>query len=212
MPDYHIVLASHKEELNWLKYLPKDRKYKVVVSNSSGPDYTCPLADVVIRRDNYGREAGHYLNYILENYEALPEVMVFMQADPWPHAAMYSNSCVILEVLFGKPSFLDPLCYLGQEYRPSPYPFPESSEHHKVLKRAHLGTPIGRNLPISIGAQFYVRREVVLARTKDYYARLLEIARDQILYHADPLYTLAHTLEGCWGCVFQHEDQSRSAI
>lgn len=211
-PDYHIVLATHKEDLGWLRYLPRDHAYKIVASNSSGPDFVCPNADIVIKRENYGREAGHYLNYILEFYDKLPEVVVFMQGDPWPHAAMYMNKCVILEIFWGSPVFRAPMSYLGQEYRPSKFPFPEGTEHYKVLKRAHLDLPICGNLPISIGAQFYIRREVILARKPEYYARLLEIARDQTLYHADPLYTLAHTLEGCWGCVFQHESESHAAI
>lgn len=212
---YSIVLATHKEDLAWLKYLPTERDYDVVVSNSSGPNFQCPRADRVIRRENFGREAGHYLHYIIENYDNLPEVIVFMQGDPWPHAAMYGNPCIMLELLFGNPAFRYPISYLGKEYRPSRCPFPPESEHYKVLARALLDTPIGSNIDLSIGAQFYVRREVVLARSKEYYERLLEVAKDKTLYHADPLYTLAHTLEGCWGCVFDHDgssNQSAAAI
>lgn len=210
--NYHLVLATHTENLNWLSYLPNIRKYKIVVSNSSGPDFVCPLADEVIHRENYGREAGHYLNYILEFYDKLPNVVVFIQGDPWPHAAMYQNKCIMLELLFGNPVFRNPICYLGQDYRPTPCIFPATSVHYKVLKKAHEELPIKGNLPISIGAQFYVRKEIILARSKEYYARLLEIAKDQTLYHADPYYTLAHTLEGCWGCVFDHDGNNTAAI
>ena len=204
---FDIILATHSEDLRWTSYLPKDRPYRLVVSNSNGiakPE----AADELVLRENFGREAGHYLNYLIEKYDELPEVMVFMQGDPWPHAAVYGNPCIMLEILFGTPKFRYPICYLGRNYSIELFkPAPES-EHHRVLSRAYAGSGYGSNIPISIGAQFYVRREVVLAHPKDFYQRLLEVGRDQTLYHADPYYTLAHTLEGCWGSVFRHDTES----
>ena len=204
---YDIILATHSEDLRWVSYLPKERPYRLVVSNSNGilkPEQ----ADELILRENFGREAGHYLNYLILNYDKLPDVMVFMQGDPWPHSAMYGNPCIMLEIIFGNPRFRSPICYLGKDYRSEDFRPIQTSEHFKVLTRALGDEPIGKNLPLSIGAQFYVRREIVLARPKSFYEGLLEIGRDQSLYHADPLYTLAHTLEGCWGCVFKHDEGS----
>jgi hypothetical protein len=32
---YNVLIASHSEDLDWLRFLPKERDYKVIVSNSN---------------------------------------------------------------------------------------------------------------------------------------------------------------------------------
>lgn len=201
---YTIVLGSHKEDLTWLKYLPKRRKYSLVVSNSNGN--ILGACDESYTRDNFGREAGHYLHYIITHYDQLDDVTVFLQGDPWPHAAMCGMPGILLELFFGSPSFKHPINYLGRDYTPQKFLMREGSEHHNVLSRALGHSNIGDNIGFSVGAQFCVKRDVILARPVDFYSRLLDIAKDQSLYHADPYYTLAHTLEGCWGSVFKHNE------
>lgn len=202
-PRYEIVLATHSEDLSWVLYLPQPRKYLLTVSNSNNRPNVLG-ADRVVHRENFGREAGHYLNHIVNDYDDLAETTVFMQGDPWPHAAMYGNPCIMLELLFGTPQFRYDICYLGKEYVKGHALFAPGSEHHKLLTRLWGEHPIPPGIPISIGAQFYVKRDLVHRMPREHYARLLEEGRDKTVYHADPLYTLAHTLEGCWGCVFDH--------
>lgn len=210
---YDILLATHKESLGWLKYLPQERPYRVVVSNSNG----CSKpqgADELILRDNFGREAGHYLHYIIEKYDSLPEVVCFLQGDPWPHAAMWGDNRLMLELLFGRPAFRAPMSYFGKQYAPSPnqHNKPERDgarmEHYEVLSIMWPDSEIGPNVPLSIGASFWIRREIILAKPKHLYEKLLSKGHDKKLYHADPYYTLAHTLEGCWGSVFDHAGNS----
>lgn len=119
MKKYDILIATHSESLNWLKYLPSpdQREYRIVVSNSNGRS-SFPGADVVTNRENTGREAGHYLDYIIRHYHDLPETTVFIQADPWAHLCMGGLFNILLEIFYGKPEFRDPICYLGAQYEP----------------------------------------------------------------------------------------------
>jgi hypothetical protein len=172
-----------------------------------------PLADRVIQRENFGREAGHYLNYLIENYDNLPETIALIQGDPWPHAATCGNPCALLELFFGTPGFFYPMCYIGGEYAPAHGLTPiKGTEHHEALDAAWQGEPMSRSIRHTTGAMLYVKRSVVLARPADHYKRLLEKGRDKTRYKDDPYYTLAHTLEGFWGCVFAHEKLGTCAL
>lgn len=195
MKNFEIVLASYRESLSWLDYLPKKakRKYNITVSNSGGIT-DVPSADRVINVPNGGREAGHYLNFIVENYDNLHPVTVFMQADPWPHAA--GHITVLLAMLFGTPTFDSPICYLGQKYASRGLEPMVGSPIDKLLTELWSGTyPIG--IPFSIGAQFYVTKETILRQPKEYYEKLSAVSRDSS-------FSFAHLVEGHWGNVFQH--------
>lgn len=196
MKDFEILLASYREPLRWLDYLPKKakRKYAVTLSNSGGLT-ALRTVDRVINIPNGGREAGHYLNFIVENYDNLHPVTVFMQADPWPHV----SGCVtvLLDILFGTPIFDSPICYLGQSYGPRGLEPMKDGPVDKILTELWAGPyPVG--IPFTIGAQFYVTRETILRQPKEYYEKLLAVARDQS-------FSFAHLIEGNWGNVFQHK-------
>jgi hypothetical protein len=206
---YNVLIASHSEDLDWLRFLPKERDYKVIVSNSNERK-KIDNCDLVLNRENFGREAGHYFNYIVETYDDLPETTVFMQADPWPHSAAGNYILTLMEIFFGNPEFVWPVCYLGKTYSPSQILCVPESSQYKALKFALQDHPMGKGLPISIGANFYAKRKTILSRPKEVYQRFLEYAKDKSIYPNDPYSTLAHDLEGVWGGVFHH--QSSRAI
>lgn len=79
-----VVVARHTEELEWLALLPED--YEIYISNSGDdisdiPSYVSPRV-VVARVENIGREAGHWLKYIVDNYDNLSDINVFLQGAP----------------------------------------------------------------------------------------------------------------------------------
>lgn len=206
---YNILIASHSEDLDWLRYLPKERKYNVIVSNSNGIKEV-PFADAVLPRENYGREAGHYFHYMVEYYDKLPETTVFIQGDPWPHAAAGNYTISLMEILLGDPEFVWPITYLGKQYSPSTLLSGKDSTQHKALVAGLGDLPIGNGIPISIGANFYAKKNIIRSRPKESYQRFLEYAKDKKNYPDDPYYTLAHDLEGVWGGVFAHSSGKRA--
>jgi hypothetical protein len=206
---YNILIASHSEDLDWLRYLPKDRKYQVVVSNSNGLN-DVPYADVILPRENYGREAGHYFHYMVEYYERLPETTIFIQGDPWPHAAAGNYTSALMEIFFGDPEFVWPISYLGRQYSPSSLLAGQDSTQYRALKAGLGELSFGQGIPISIGANLYAKKNVILSRPKEVYERFLSFAKDKTIYPDDPYYTLAHDLEGVWGGVFAHSSGKRA--
>ena len=196
MKDFEIVLASYKEPMDWMTFLPeKDkRKYQLTVSNSGGLT-NHPAADRTLKIPNGGREAGHYLNFIVENYDNLLPVTVFLQADPWPHSAPYVAQ--LLELFFGAPTFNGPISYLGRNYEAMGLEPMKDSPLDKILTEC-WGGPYPKGIGFTIGAQFFVTREVILAMPKEYYEKLLVISRDQS-------FSFAHLVEGHWGNVFKHQ-------
>jgi hypothetical protein len=193
---YTLLLARHGELLKWTDYLPpkEDRSYRIVVSNSGGSGVGSS-ADEEISVPNSGREAGHYLRYIVSHYEDLSDVTVFLQANPWPHVP--HDVLPLLEILYGKPSFPHPFCYVGGKYSGPGHPVTPWSATDHVLSLGWQRRTYPEGVPFQIGAQFYVKRDVVHRRPVSHYERILSAADE-------PEMSLAHALEGHWGNVFDH--------
>jgi hypothetical protein len=193
---YEIVVASYKEPMNWLRHLPKedDRQYKLTVSNSNNRD-SIPFADRTTLIENAGREAGHYLRFIIDNYDDLLPVTVFLQADPWPHSFSYVDD--LLEILYGTPNFEHPMCYLGATYGGGGVPVQKYTLTDHILRLGWGSTPYPAGTPIQIGAQFYVKKDTILKRPKEHYEGIYSAS-------FDPDISLGHALEGHWGRVFDH--------
>jgi hypothetical protein len=79
---YDIVIARYNESLNWLDWLTPEQKSRVKVYNKGPDDLSCPVTENL---PNVGREGHTYLWYIIQNYDSLPEHVIFMQAHPFDH-------------------------------------------------------------------------------------------------------------------------------
>jgi hypothetical protein len=193
---YEIVVASYKEPMDWLDYLPKseDRPFKLTISNSAGfTDFS--NVDKVINIENSGREAGHYLRFIIDNYDDLLPITVFIQGDPWAHHTF--NMVNLLQYFYGSPPFKKDVQYLGcsETHTLGASPVSRYSPSGYVLSLGWRDLPIPSPIPFAVGAQFYVKKETILKRPKDHYERIYS-AKDA------PDLSLAHALEANWGSVF----------
>lgn len=196
---YTILLASYAEDLEWLNFVPAVREnYEIVVSNSSGKDY--PQADRTVQRDNFGREAGHYLQYIVDNYDNLAEAVVFLQASPWAHINGEAMTLELLRLFYGSPSFPEPMCYLGAQYGTSTFfTLDDAPELRDAIAPYYTNGDLPQWVQFSIGAQFYVQREVIQRMPLAYYQDLLALVRANVRN-----VSYAHVLEGKWGFMFYH--------
>merc|ERR1712137_319522 len=73
--------------------------------------------NVVYQAHNMGNECAGYLAYILDNYDSLPERIVFLQGNPLEHLAVTDDSKVtsvskVLQQVKNNLEFVD----LGQEH------------------------------------------------------------------------------------------------
>lgn len=192
-----IVVAAYKESLEWLEWLPEDRGYRVKVS-SSWDGREKPACDEFVSRENTGREAGHWLQHIVEGYGSLAEWTAFLQGDPFPHMGPPLCPAGLLRILFGKFEGLDvPWAAVGQErFDQRPPAFPHFPNRVEILETAWgKGNAPNHPCPFLVGAQFIVSRDLVRRLPVDHYQRILDLAPSK-------KYSLAHELEPIWRQVF----------
>jgi hypothetical protein len=72
----HIVIAKYKENVDWVKHI----KHKVTIYDKS----ETPIPNS-IHLENKGREGETFLYHIVNHYENLDDVTVFLQGNPFEH-------------------------------------------------------------------------------------------------------------------------------
>lgn len=81
--DYHVIIAKYKEDISWLEEMDKSHIYLY----DKGYTENNPITGFAHyeQRPNVGRESETYLYHIIKNYDNLPEYLIFIQGDPFPH-------------------------------------------------------------------------------------------------------------------------------
>ena len=82
-----LLIARYREDLTWLEDVPVD--FEVVVLNKGEALPLLRNNVEIIPSDNVGREAEAYVNYIVRNYEDLPDRIIFTQGDPFEHSPFF---------------------------------------------------------------------------------------------------------------------------
>jgi hypothetical protein len=77
MATYKIIVARYNENVQWL-FKEKDN---CIIYNKGTP----LKIDSEIMLDNVGRESETYLNYIINNYDNFPDIVIFTQANISDH-------------------------------------------------------------------------------------------------------------------------------
>lgn len=176
---YHVVIARYNEPVEWVRVFDKD---KVTIFNK-GDASTIPkdLQPLVVQLPNVGREPHTYLTYIVENYDKLPERVVFSQGKYQDHVRvppeafktmMLMDYAVSTNVsLAGTPFNRDGLLH--------------NSYHFRI---ADWNGPLRRS-PLSLGA-FY---ESITGKKYEpfpcaYWGAIFSVRRDRILRHPKKVY------------------------
>ena len=87
-----MVIARYKENINWiLELLEEDYIDIDIIIINKGPNNININNNRVqiIDSKNIGREGETYLNYIINNYDNLPEKLFFCQGDPFEHSPTF---------------------------------------------------------------------------------------------------------------------------
>jgi len=84
---YHIVVARYNENIDWIKYIDTNL-FDIFIYNK-GDEINSNIKNIlnckIIKLENTGRESHTYLYHIINNYDNLPEKIVFTQAHPFDH-------------------------------------------------------------------------------------------------------------------------------
>lgn len=194
--NYEVVVAKYKEDVSWTNDLPED--FSVIVYDKS-----CD-------RPNVGREAETWLYHIIENYEHLADVTVFLQGNPFDHMN------VSRQIFYQE---LRNLCRLAttdrkvlpvfQSYHTEPvgkHGLPSAFHFHQIFGPSES---VPSTFAFSPGAQYCVSREALRTRDIEFYETLkdkttfigFDISLEEVVRRGikpDPRFLDAWTLERFW--------------
>ena len=188
---FTFVVARYSENVSWLNGL----EYNYIIYNKGKNDISSDFKNV-ISLPNEGREAGTYLDYIINHYDSLPEYMVFLQGRPFDHA---SNIFKKLNEFDGSVGFLDLSDQIiecdgkvGELLITTNLLFEE-----KINKFTH-----------GLGAQFLVDRETVLSHSLETYKEMYtHCKKARGIEHLSDKYS-PWILERVWTLLFKEKKQT----
>lgn len=146
----HFVIARYNEELNWLEPFIEQIEYTLYNKGNQPPHFI----NNYHQKPNIGRESETYLSYIISNYYNLPDLVVFLQGNPFDHI-----STSIKEIIDYKA--LKPL-YMGDDYFCDLNGNPDHGglDIEPVLKQLEL--PYNNLLFFNAGANMIIPKENIL--------------------------------------------------
>ncbi len=157
----HLVISRYNESLDWLKQL----NINFTIYNKGRDDINFNY----INAPNQGREADTYIRYIIDNYDNLPEIIIFSQGYPFDHAPEFLQKI--------KTKAFDGIEFLGNQYfccLPDGSPHDSGFNVNDIVLRLSLCKP--RELfCFNTGAIFRVEKKLILRRRLDWWLLAHEV-------------------------------------
>lgn len=176
------VIAKFKEDISWVKEL--SCAYNIYDKDKDIP--------------NVGREAETYLRYIIENYDNLPDHVVFLQGHPFDHLKEHNinflNDCI---QSINNSDVTIPLNYIVQEPQNK---YTRTCESFKAL----FDSPLPDKVNVCWGAQYIVPKSCILNRPKEFYEVIRKVMVDvnNTQYIMTNCLVCPWTLERMWLYIF----------
>jgi hypothetical protein len=97
-PTYKIVIARYEEDISLARLMrhPYIRDFSVILNKGEPLDFDHPEVVSLPNEPIFGRESDSYLHYIINNYDNLPDYVIFTQADPFDHSPGFVDITRIL--------------------------------------------------------------------------------------------------------------------
>ena len=177
-----VVVARYKEDIKWTKLFNND--VDVLIYNKGEP---LPEEYNQIVTENVGRESHTFYKYIHDNYDSLPDHIVFLQGHPFDHCHnifdrindYFSSGRHLTHgfELLAHRHLTDKLsdCVYGN------HGVPMYILYNKIFQTNYDGT-YEKPLLFGPGGQFVVSKERILKHPKELYARIV----DSLDKHIDP--------------------------
>jgi hypothetical protein len=142
-----IVIAKFNEDMDWVKQLRYN--YKIYDKSKDIP--------------NVGREAETYLRYIIENYNNLPNYVVFLQGRPFDH--LKEENVDFINTSIDSLNNTDHVVNLRDLADESHNLYTRTTESFTAL----FDSPLPNRFSISYGAQYIVPKSCILNRKREFY-------------------------------------------
>ena len=176
-----VIIAKYKEDTNWVA----DIRHKAYLYDKS----ETPI-DGSIKLKNIGREAHTYLHHIVENYNNLSDINIFLQGNPFDHGVNLISDINNLDL---KQEFLPLNGIIKRSKKTESKGLIDGfSEHHGIDL-----TSI-EELEFTPGAQFAVTREAITKHPIEFYQKIYST-----LCNTDSNPEEAHIMERLWMYMFK---------
>ena len=204
---FEMVVARYKEDLDWLGAYVQ----QAIIYNKSGAALPIDRFPRQVALPNIGREAHTYLCHIVTNYHQLSDTTLFCQGcmsdsvEPWRGLDDIVRQIVTSPravVVFRPPSFFEDwggIVHNGKWLKELQQGIMRKSQLSPAqFWEFAFGVPAPSTIVWHWGATFAVRREAILARPRDFYAKLLRyfVSMD----HVNP--EEGHYMERLWLSIF----------
>ncbi len=176
MKKYDIVIARYNEDVSWLKEFNTETfNFKIYNKGEQNIEFeSIPL-------ENFGRDAHTFITYIVENYNNLPEFVIFLQGNPIDHCGDViqiiknhndeSYVCLSDHVIDEKiDSWYE---HLVEANAVMPYPNMLRCGLRETAN-AILGEETPQKCTFAAGQQYIINKKYILNRSLDYYKNILE--------------------------------------
>jgi hypothetical protein len=181
-PEAFIVVSRYKENMDWIKSLTDN--YLIYNKGESLDEFKQQLVP------NFGGNQYDIFRFIYDNYENLPNLIAFVQGDPFDHCLsdrfydlIYNNS---FTKLFGDKNYPSGIYYetntswyINAEFninRP-PCKFENFDQYASTIFENYTHLEI---LNFPPGSQFIVEKERCLFYSKYFWKRLMDIIPNEI--------------------------------
>jgi len=218
--DYKIIVSRYNEDISWLNSIMD----KCIIYNKGeklnlfDKSKECPERIQVneILLDNFGRESETYLNYIINNYDNLPDIIVFTQARISDHRG--SNDINYLFKLvdeakisnISKPTLIyNKTDGISSDYWDFDWNFKKGKyylednyyKNHKILFYDFFIKYVRKEYPNPINIHtngiFAVQKHLIVKRPIEYYKDIIKFVN----HHINP--AEGHFFERSWHYIFE---------
>ena len=211
---YHIVIARYNENIDWIKYIDTNL-FDIFIYNKGNNININNIHYKIINLDNTGRESHTYLYHIINNFDNLPEKIIFTQAHPFDHVINTFideinnfNNCSVNFFYFSKN-------ILNIQYDKNENKFIEFGNlNGDNWQNYHeLNSPISTTMKkmfenfeeqqliliFGTGAIYGVNKELIIKNKKDFYVNCIDILNSSSnLKNPDE----GHSFERLWYYIF----------
>jgi len=208
-PTVGIVVAHYNEDLSWLN----DVKELCTIYSKGGAKYARSRTYSAL--PNIGREGHTYLHHIVEHYNSLPDVTIFLQGNIDDHVTIDINEIVeisrkaqpgdVATFSFRELELFDLWDGIPWELYPSwkrwsSIPRVNAAKTPAQYWRQFFGNYLGKEIPESVGFQpgalFAARRETIQQYPQELYREILQELFLGDMAHVNP--ETGHHMERFW--------------
>lgn len=168
-----VVVARFKEDISWVSNL----KHEYVIFNKNEDDNSLFQYNLI----NKGREGHTFTNYIVDNYDSLPDYVIFLQGNPFDH-------CKTVIEKINEFDFTKDFYPLGCTYIRDIEDILEETKKYSE----NFGIELNEQIKFISGAQCIVSKKLILKRNKESYEKIRDsfpnVSTHQYSYYVEYLW------------------------